>query len=379
MSRFNIGKRCTPTRGFLQQHLSLLCRWPVPRTVTRVGRPVLSGTCVPCAPIPALSIARALHLTSVSLAGRHSTGGGNVNSRELMNALGNLKKQRLQPKALRQKVMKIDEQLERLYLDRKQVSLSSRDLSSLLGALNRAGLYESTIQWFQRVKEMSTKLNNIHFSQVITASRRNKQGARAIAYLGEMTKRGIEPDTITYSACISACEKGGKWEKALSLLSEMVDKGIAPDTITYSGLIDVCMKTKQKERGLAVYANAYANGFKEHWKSRAGLLMDLHDHSRYSASAAVQHAFNELLPSNGKERKGLWESRKDGVNSVRIITGKGIHSKVMHMCGVVRAEVERVLEEELRPSVSWVEEEGNSGVVVVNRAEIERWLRAERE
>ena len=62
---------------------------------------------------------------------------------------------------------------------------------------------------------------------------------------------------------------------------------------------------------------------------------------------------------------------------MRIITGKGIHSKVMHMCGVVRAEVERVLEEEL--GVSWVEEEGNSGVVVVNRAEIERWLRAERE
>ena len=63
---------------------------------------------------------------------------------------------------------------------------------------------------------------------------------------------------------------------------------------------------------------------------------------------------------------------------MRIITGKGIHNKVMHMC-VVRAEVERVLEEELGPSVSWVEEEGNSGVVVVNRAEIERWLRAERE
>ena len=279
-----------------------------------------------------------------------------------------------------------------------------------MSSLNRAQAYASTIQWFHRAASLSIKPNNFHYSIAITACQRTCDHQHALKLLEDMKHNHIKPDTITYSAAISACEKGHQWEKALQLLQQMqrdrikpstitysaaisaCEKGhqwekalqllqqmqhdrIKPDTITYSAAIDACYKADQKDQALDLYSEALKNGCISHWALPDDGKLDFHGHTRYTAAAGLQVAFNELLSSTREEK---WDWRGNvSVDELKIVTGKGLHSVVKGKC-VVFEEVQRVLEQALEPRVQWKVDPSNSGQILVSKANIEMWVQANR-
>lgn len=58
---------------------------------------------------------------------------------------------------------------------------------------------------------------------------------KAAELLGEMTNRGMAPNTISYNSVIYACGRRGEWQLALDLLELMRKSGYAVRKIVQIG------------------------------------------------------------------------------------------------------------------------------------------------
>ena len=219
------------------------------------------------------------------------------------------------------------------------IEVNTKSYTAAIMACGNGGNWQMALSLLEEMDQYGVLISDFTYNACISACEKSGKWEIALELLEEMISLGIEPGTITYSACISACARDFRVDVALDLFQSMKNKMIPTNTIVYSALIDICAQCERRSVAIELYEEAYAMGEKDHWVSQGGLCIDLHHHSRFSAGVAVEVALKELQGPSG-----LWVKRDPGIESVKIVVGKGLQSEVKFK-SVVRPEVERVLRE----------------------------------
>ena len=168
-----------------------------------------------------------------------------------------------------------------------------------------------------------------------------------------------------YSSTLAAVAKKKDWQSALSLFEEMGRKGVERDTITHSATISACEKGRQLDRCVALYGEACSQGLYDHsLPSRCGGIFLYGFCFVVSKTAIVLHLSKSGSCSGRQER------------DLAIVTGRGNHVLADGRRGVLRAEMELFLSEQLGLTVQTVE--GNDGMLIVRAANVRRFLQTGR-
>eukprot|EP01134_Creolimax_fragrantissima_P001597 CFRG1597T1 len=196
--------------------------------------------------------------------------------------------------------------------------------SAAISACGKGAQWELALSLLKEMKSLGHKQDTTIYSAAISACGNAGRVEEALELLQKMKREGIEPNLITYSAAISACAKGGgQYKTVIDLLVELRMLGFTPNAECLSAAISAYGNDGQWRRAVALvesmsvknnivvygsviealgksnmttladeYYEDVAKNTKIGWNrwaklSRTGLL-DLHNHSRYMAQAAVR-------------------------------------------------------------------------------------------
>jgi len=81
----------------------------------------------------------------------------------------------------------------------------------------------------------------VYFSAAINACKVKKMWKHALWLLGEMERRGIQPNLFCYNAAIGVCSSVGELQSAEYLVGKMSRCGIDPDVYTFTMLLKGCV------------------------------------------------------------------------------------------------------------------------------------------
>ena len=127
-----------------------------------------------------------------------------------------------------------------------------KEFNMAITALGRVREWQRALEFLDEMRRLGLEPTVVSYNAAISACGKGEQWRRALDLLDEMRQNQLDPDVISYSAAMSACEKGAQWERALDLLRAMRIHGLEPNVISYNAAISACQKGGQWERALAL-------------------------------------------------------------------------------------------------------------------------------
>jgi pentatricopeptide repeat domain-containing protein 1 len=238
--------------------------------------------------------------------------------------------------------------------------------------------WECAISLLRRMKESDLKPDTQCYSSVISACEAAGEWQQALSLLqsimDENSNSSGEEDCVlnlySYNAAISACEKGGAWVEALDIYERMKEFGgkhLQPNIVTLNSLILALDNAGQKELAETVYMEGLRKRILRPWRTTRTAdghrvcALDLHLFNAAMSKAAIRHYLDSLI---GKQQR-----RKEGMQGLIIIVGKGLHSQDDP---VLMPVVKRMLNHDL--SIKCTVDERNSGRILISGLELDAYI-----
>ena len=182
--------------------------------------------------------------------------------------------------------------------------------SSYIYAAGKNGDLAGAVAAFKQAKK-ERLANVVTYNSYIDAAGKNGDLAGAAAAFEEAKEKGLA-DVVTYNSYIDAAGKNGDLAGAAAAFKEAKEKDLS-DISTYNVFIDVLIKAKKFDQAQPIFKQELLPIWQKSQKIDDKITnLDLHDLSEGAAQCAVQYLFNEIRPVQ---------------KNIKLITGKGLHSK----------------------------------------------------
>jgi pentatricopeptide repeat protein len=171
----------------------------------------------------------------------------------------------------------------------------------------------------------------------------------------------VRKDRAIYNALINSLQIAGKWNLAVDVL----EKG-SEDEILPSQQVEYLSAEEAFRRARDVYSKGVEEGALSEWyrDENDNLVLDLHHFPLSVAVTAVSLVFQKMRTSDISPAR------------LRIITGRGNHINSSGSRGLLRAEIESFVLNEICPEGLLMIERvpGNDGCVDVKKESIAEWI-----
>ncbi|RCV36114.1 hypothetical protein SETIT_7G293800v2 [Setaria italica] len=128
---------------------------------------------------------------------------------------------------------------------------------ALVDMYSKCGCYEYSRKVFDRIEQPSL----IPYTSIIVAVAKYGLGRCALALLGEMVDRGVQPNDVTLLGVMHACSHSGLVDTGLQLLHSMQSKyGIAPCPSHYTCAVDMLGRAGRFEEAFELAKEAQVAG-----------------------------------------------------------------------------------------------------------------------
>ncbi|CAN6344493.1 unnamed protein product [Urochloa humidicola] len=128
---------------------------------------------------------------------------------------------------------------------------------ALVDMYSKCGCYEYSRKVFDRIEQPSL----IPYTSIIVAAAKYGRGRCALALLGEMVDRGVQPNDVTLLGVMHACSHSGLVDTGLQLLRSMQSKyDIAPYPSHYTCAVDMLGRAGRLEEAFELAKEAQVEG-----------------------------------------------------------------------------------------------------------------------
>ncbi|CAN6349055.1 unnamed protein product [Urochloa humidicola] len=128
---------------------------------------------------------------------------------------------------------------------------------ALVDMYSKCGCYEYSRKVFDRIEQPSL----IPYTSIIVAAAKYGHGRWALALLGEMVNRGVQPNDVTLLGVMHACSHSGLVDSGLQLLRSMQSKyGLAPSPSHYTCAVDMLGRAGRIEEAFELAKGARVEG-----------------------------------------------------------------------------------------------------------------------
>eukprot|EP01134_Creolimax_fragrantissima_P001412 CFRG1412T1 len=234
---------------------------------------------------------------------------------------------------------------------RLQGSVSARQMNNAIMYFMRGRKYEKVSVLCQKALNMGLALTPTTYKYIMAERIRHCRWNEAIDMFNEMQSRGVPLNTSHYDLKMVALVKNGLWKEGMAFLHEMQVANVPRTTIIYHTLAMGCLEAHEWMHSVSVLQMAIDDKIKfdmrdcryliqmsgrqgetcvtdclYHFMARMHLrttwsmveqdgLLDLHNHSRYMAEAAVRRILRILVERRqGIVKKSRWKLVIEPVN-----------------------------------------------------------------
>jgi len=161
---------------------------------------------------------------------------------------------------------------------------------ALVDMYSKCGCYEYSRKVFDTIEQPSV----IPYTSIIVAAAKYGHGRCALALLGEMVDRGVQPNDVTLLGVMHACSHSGLVDTGLQFLHSMQSKyGIAPCPSHYTCAVDMLSRAGRLEEAFELAKEAQVEG-NEALLSWNSLLSACRTHKRLDLATLAGQKVSEF-------------------------------------------------------------------------------------
>ncbi|KAG6550411.1 hypothetical protein Mapa_008374 [Marchantia paleacea] len=264
---------------------------------------------------------------------------------------------------------------------------------ALMEAYGKAGLPEEAKNVYMSMQSQGCQANVLHYSALIDAYGKAGLHKEAAGIYKMMKRAGVRPNLVTLSALLASATRCNSWDDAMTLIACLQHTGtelerslctllLGEESVVvesalkrlehlrehrqlrqsiYNSLMDVMWRFDMKAKSAKVLAVCKQHGIYADEYTSAEWNVDLHGLSVGGAMTALMAWLSEIYLA--------WLWGEDTPLKVRIITGKGKHSR--SKTSALKSPVEGFLGELNSPFSSMDE---GSGFLAASGDEVRAWL-----